>query len=101
MQIAGSKQLTDYQYMKQKEMWDTTNYEAQKEHLKKAGLNPGLLYGMSGGGGVTTGSGSGTVTGSAADAASTQNAQTAEVGMGMQLASQLALQKAQKENIRS
>ena len=32
-------------------MWDYTNYENQKEHLKAAGLNPALLYGSSGGGG--------------------------------------------------
>lgn len=38
------------------EMWLKTNYPAQVEQLKAAGLNPGLMYGMSGGGGVTTGS---------------------------------------------
>ena len=36
-----------------KEMWDYTNYENQKKHLEAAGLNPALLYGMSGGGGAT------------------------------------------------
>lgn len=36
-----------------KEMWDYTNYENQKKHLINAGLNPALLYGQSGGGGVT------------------------------------------------
>ena len=35
-----------------KEMWDYTNYENQKKHLEEAGLNPALLYGMSGGGGA-------------------------------------------------
>lgn len=34
-----------------KELWDYTNYENQKKHLEAAGLNPGLLYGISGGGG--------------------------------------------------
>jgi len=38
------------------EMWLKTNYGAQVDQLKQAGLNPGLMYGMSGGGGVTTGS---------------------------------------------
>jgi hypothetical protein len=37
------------------QMWDYTNYENQVAHLKNAGLNPGLLYGMSGGGGASTG----------------------------------------------
>lgn len=59
IQIAADKQLTDYSYGKQLEMWNATNYAAQVEHLKKAGLNPGLLYGMSGAGGATTGSGGG------------------------------------------
>ena len=34
-------------------MWNYTNYENQKKHLEAAGLNPALLYGMSGGGGAT------------------------------------------------
>ena len=36
-----------------KEMWDYTNYENQVKHAQNAGLNPALLYGMSGGGGAT------------------------------------------------
>lgn len=63
LQIAGSKELTDYNYQKQLDMWHSTNYGAQMEELKKSGLNAGLIYGMSGGGATTTGSGSGSVTG--------------------------------------
>ena len=63
LQIRGSKEMTDYNYAKQLQMWHDTNYSAQMEHLKKAGLNPGLIYGMSGGGATTTGSGSGSVSG--------------------------------------
>tara|TARA_B110000977_G_scaffold197660_1_gene280761 strand:+ start:168 stop:929 length:762 start_codon:yes stop_codon:yes gene_type:complete len=40
----------------QMDMWNKTNYGAQIEHMKNAGLNPALMYGMSGGGGSTTGS---------------------------------------------
>lgn len=58
-QIYGAQKLTDYQYKKQLEMWEATNYAAQVEQLEKAGLNAGLLYGMGGGGGATTGSGGG------------------------------------------
>lgn len=56
-QIPFDKELMKYNQDLQYDMWNKTNYEAQKEHMKKAGLNPGLMYGMSGGGGVTTGSG--------------------------------------------
>jgi len=55
--IKGSKEMTDYSYKKQMEMWKNTNYGAQMEELAKAGLNPGLLYGMGGQGGMTTGKG--------------------------------------------
>nr|DAO65164.1 MAG TPA: hypothetical protein [Microviridae sp.] len=35
-----------------KEYWDYTNAENQVQHLKKAGLNIGLMYGQSGAGGM-------------------------------------------------
>lgn len=50
------KQMT-YQKGLDLQMWKDTNYPAQIEMLKQAGLNPGLIYGMSGGGGTTTGGG--------------------------------------------
>jgi len=40
----------------QMDMWNKTNYGAQKKHMEEAGLNPALMYGMSGGGGTTAGS---------------------------------------------
>lgn len=54
LQASKNKELADFNFQKQMEMWEKTNYSAQKEQLKKAGLNPGLMYGMSGGGGATT-----------------------------------------------
>ena len=53
LEIKGSKELTDYNAAKQLEMWKATNYPAQIEQMKLAGLNPALAYGMGGGGGVT------------------------------------------------
>jgi hypothetical protein len=47
-----NQQGHDLQY----DMWNKTNYPAQLEMMKKAGLNPGLMYGLGGGGGTTTGS---------------------------------------------
>lgn len=72
-------------YKSQMEMWNDTNYEAQVEHLKAAGLNPGLLYAKGGSGG-TTGSGGASVSGgNASDETSRQQAQLAATGMGLQL----------------
>lgn len=74
------------------DLWNKTNYGAQVEHMKEAGLNIGLMYGGAGAGG-STGANAGSVTGGQAEGASQQTA------MGLQLASQLSLMKAQKENI--
>lgn len=93
MQEAGNKRMLDYSMMKQLEMWQKTGPGAYKELLEQAGLNSALMYGMSGGGGQTTGGGSNGV--SAGNAPSGGG----EIGMGIQQAMQLQLLKAQKENI--
>lgn len=41
------------------EQWKDTNYSAQVDEIKKAGMNVGLLYGMGGSGGTTANAGSG------------------------------------------
>ncbi len=56
MQQKNQMQLNEQGMKLQKGMWDYTNYENQMGHMKRAGLNPALMYGMKGGGGVTTGS---------------------------------------------
>jgi len=68
MQIEGSKTLTDYNAAKQLEMWHATNYGPQMQELEKAGLNPGLIYGMGGGGGASANIESGSVQGANAPA---------------------------------
>lgn len=87
-QLKGQKEALRQQNEAQYDMWLKTNYGAQKEQLEKAGLNPGLLYGMSGGGGATTGG-----------ASAMPTAQGGQAGMDIQGAMQLQLLKAQKENI--
>ena len=67
-----------------KDFWDYTNVENQKKHLKDAGLNPALLYGQSGGGGMG-------LSGGAKEAAPEQP-QVSPVAMGLQ-AQQLEQQK--------
>lgn len=93
MQISGQRELMQYGQDLQYDMWKKTNYDAQKAELKKAGLNPGLMYGMGGGGGVTTGSASGSVSGGHAPAGGGEA--LAMAGMGLQM----GMQKAQIENI--
>lgn len=54
-QLEGQRKSLQQQNESALDLWNKTNYEAQKAHMENAGLNPGLLYGMSGGGGATTG----------------------------------------------
>ena len=95
LEMAGQRQMTDYNMMKQMEMWRNTNYTAQMEQLRKAGLNPGLIYGMGGGGGQTTNIEAGKVTG--ANAPTGGNEIASMIGMGLTR----ELQKAQIENIKA
>ena len=93
LSIKGSKEMTDYQKMKELEMWKATSYPAQMEMLKQAGLNPGLMYGMSGGGGATTGGGTGH-----AGLGNAPSGGGEALGLGLQMAN-IGLLKAQRENI--
>lgn len=83
--------LTNLQKEAQLDIWEKTNYPAQVEQLKKAGLNPALLYGKGGGGGATTGSISG---GNAPQGGG-------ELMKGMEVGLQSALQEAQIENLKA
>lgn len=95
LQISGNKAMMDYSYQKQLQMWKDTNYAAQIQQLKAAGLNPGLLYGMKGGGGITTGSPAGGIQG--ANAPTGGQEIPTMIGQGIQL----ELLRAQKENIQA
>lgn len=95
MQIAGNKEMMDYSNKKQMEMWYNTSYGPQMEELKKAGLNPGLMYGMGGGGGQTTGSASGSVQGASAPVGG------GEMEAMMQMGIQREMAKAQIEVMKS
>lgn len=91
------KEMAEFNQNMSLDMWEKTGYGAQKKQMQEAGINPALMYGGTGSGGTTMGSGMamGAESGKAADAASTQGTNGA---MGMQMA-QMALLGAQKENI--
>lgn len=91
LQIKGQKELGMFNQDLAYQMWLDTNYSAQREQMEKAGLNVGLMYGGQGHGGTTAGGQAGSVAGGQAN----PNA----FGMGMQLALQASLQKAQIKNI--
>lgn len=55
-QYTNQRQLNKQGHELQMDMWNKTNYPAQMAMMREAGLNPALMYGMSGGGGTTTGS---------------------------------------------
>ena len=85
-QLAIDKLKMEEQRKIQMQMWKDTNYAAQVEEMKKAGLSIGLMYGKGGAGGATTGAG-----------ATGVSAPTAPSGMGMIGGSQLAAQIANIE----
>lgn len=79
------------------EMWRDTNYSAQVEEAKKAGMSISALYGGSGASGATVGGGGGgNVAGGVAEAPSQAN--NSKTALMMQVA-QLGLLGAQKKNI--
>jgi len=93
LQIRGQKEMANYNYDLQKRMLDETNYKYQVEQMEKAGLNVGMMYGMSGAGGATTGSQGGSVAGATAESKGT--------GMDMQTIMAMEMQKAQIELAKS
>lgn len=88
IQHGNQQELNKQGHQLQMDMWNKTNYEAQLKHMKKAGLNPALMYGMGGGGGTTAGS---------------QGGGSAAGGNAVQMhpidIANLALVKAQRDNI--
>lgn len=94
-QVAAQKELTDYNTEKSKqaqlEMWQKTNYPAQIQMMKKAGVNPALMMSKGGAQGQT---GQGAVTQSVQAPTPSQN----NIGM---MAMQGAMMQAQLENIKA
>lgn len=95
--IRDSKML-DIQNKAALQMWEDTGYAAQKDQMKRAEINPALMYGMGGGGGQTTGTESASVSAPSAPAGSGRETEEM-LGMGIQAAAQTALLQAQKKNL--
>jgi len=62
-QFEYQKMLDKYGHDLQFDMWNKTNYKAQLEHMKAAGLNPALMYGSAGAPGTTGSQGGGSAAG--------------------------------------
>ena len=94
LQMQGQKQMGIFNREQAMQMWKDTNYKAQKEQMKKAGLSPGLMYGGSGAGGATTqGAGAGNVSGQGASP-------TQDLGAAMMLA-QIEKTKAETDEVKA
>ena len=73
IQVAANKEMADYGQELGLKMWKDTNYPAQVEMMKAAGLNPAAVLSNGGGGsGATGASAAGVGGGQAANAAQTQ-----------------------------
>lgn len=93
-----NEQMAKNNQQRNKDLWDYTNYENQKQHIKNAGLNPALIYGMGGGGGVSASGAQGQGVTQPTDRSVEMKLQ--QQGLGLQLASiasQVALNKSQAE----
>ena len=93
-----NEQMAKNNQQRNKDLWDYTNYENQKQHMKNAGLNPALIYGMGGGGGVSASGAQGQGVTQPTDRSVEMGLK--QQGLGLQLASiasQVELNKSQAE----
>jgi len=84
------KNLSNHLHNLSMKYWNETNYGAQMEHLKNAGLNPALMYAQGGSGGSTA-----TFNSSVDQGQSHYNMQGIQTGL------QIEAQKAQIDNIKA
>jgi transposase len=94
LQQQHQKELDEYGQQLQMKTWQETSYPAQVAMLKEAGLNPALLYGNGGSGGVTGSQGGGNAaSGSAPQPQPMPNFM--DVAQSLATAAEIALKRAQ------
>lgn len=59
LQYQYNNQMAEANQERNKELWDYTNFEAQRKHLEQAGLSVGLMYGNGGAMNASTSGGQG------------------------------------------
>lgn len=96
-QTKANKEMADYQQRLQLGMWEKTGYGGQMEQLKKAGLNPALLYGQGGGGGQSIGAGVGNVS----SPNMSMSVPSGDMANALKTAAEIELVKAQKDNVQA
>lgn len=94
-QLAAQKEMGEFNYRQQMKLWEATGYGAQIDQMRRAGVNPGLIYGMKGGGGQTAAAQPGNV--GAPEAPKGGGEAITGAGMGIQM----ALLQAQIQNIQA
>lgn len=88
--VKANKELGLFNQELAMQMWNNTNFEAQRKQMEKAGLSVGLMYGGKGGGATTQGGAAGSAAG--------QGVGMANSGLqGMALMAQIANTKADTE----
>lgn len=93
-----NEQMAKNNQQRNKDLWDYTNYENQKQHIKNAGLNPALMYGMGGGGGVSANGAQGQGITQPTDRSVEMGLKQQELGLQLaSIASQVDLNKSQAE----
>lgn len=97
IQADQNKSLALYNKKLQMDMWKETGPVGQMEQLGKAGLNPGLIYGMGGAGGQTAQAAQAAPVGRSS--ASDRTRVDDMMGAGIAMMNQIGLMQAQKNNL--
>ena len=96
LQVKNQERLNRMGHELQMETWKKTNYGAQMKELAAAGLNPSLIYGKGGAGGVTGGQGGGSAAGAQAPSTPFMNIEALDFA---RRAKEIALLDAQTRNV--